>query len=96
MSTKVFYLEFKHDNTGFLTPHDECRGEVNVVFNRILSELKTRYEGMSSIPSVLLFNWASIDHLLNDLTKHAADFRLKCSNDVDVVELCNEVQTFKM
>lgn len=98
VSTKELDLESRHDNTSFLTPHDEFRREVNVVFDRILSELKTRYEGMSSISSDFYFltGPALRNQSLNDLTKCATDFGLKYSNDVDVVELCNEIETFKM
>lgn len=98
VSKKLTELVSKDDDSCFLTPHDEFKRETNVVFDRILSELKTRYEAMASISSEFYFltGPALKKESLNDLKKYAADFCLKYSNDVDVVELSNEVDTFKM
>lgn len=97
VSRKVLDLESRHDNIGFLIPHDEFRRDVNVVFDRILSELKTSYEGNSLISSEVYFLTRSAlrNRYLNDLTKRAADLGLKYTNDVHMVELCNEVEIFK-
>lgn len=86
------------NNATYLTSQEEFNREANVVFDRILTELKTRYQAMSSISSDFSFLTGKSlkNDSVSDLKKCAADFGLKYEKDVDVVELCNEVETFKL
>ncbi|CAG9820813.1 unnamed protein product [Phaedon cochleariae] len=87
----------REDNTCYLTAEEEFKRELNLVHDRILAELKERYETLEILSSDFYFltGPALKNEPLNVLKRHVADFGLKYSSDVDVVELSNEIETFE-
>ncbi|XP_047104957.1 uncharacterized protein LOC124752643 [Schistocerca piceifrons] len=80
------------------TQKQEFQREINLVYDQILTELTKRYEAMASISSEFYFltGEALKKEPIDVLLTHAADFGIKYSHDVDVVDLSQELEIFRM
>ena len=88
--------ELAEDESCKLTDEQMLDRECNEVYDKILSDLKWRFQKLEETASD--FHFLSVDSLFSTavetLKKHAADLALKYSVDLDAAELVSEIESF--
>lgn len=89
--------ESAEDESSTLTDEQVFHMESNTVFDKILCDLKWRFEKMSSVASDFDFLNGEFLQLssVETLKKHAADLALKYPTDIDAAEITSEIESFK-